>query len=171
MWLRTAVLHEGAGPAKAISARHRLRPTPPAGIWAIVWKEIFAQPDARRSWPAHIGIGSAVTACFIPVALTIHRCRWLEFSYLTWPIWRFAINDWVGHVSNIMACLVLLQVTSRAAVSITQECDRQTFDTLLTTTVGSGGILFAKWLGSILSLRRIWCWLGSIGLIAYLLGG
>src|SRR5205085_7765 len=43
--------------------------------------------------------------------------------------------------------------------------DRDTLDALLTSPLQSHDILFAKWLGSLLSVRWVWLWLGTIWLI------
>src|SRR5262249_45596601 len=61
-----------------------------------------------------------------------------------------------------VACLMLLAVAVRAAVSVSGERDKQTFDGLITTQLDSDSILFGKWLGSILSVRKAWLWLGAI---------
>jgi ABC-type transport system involved in multi-copper enzyme maturation permease subunit len=83
---------------------------------------------------------------------------WIEFGT--------AVGWWARIAGSMVACLLLLGVAVRAAGSISGERDRQTFDSLLTSPLDSTSILFAKWLGSILSVRWGWLWLGSI----YLLG-
>jgi len=55
-----------------------------------------------------------------------------------------------------------LAVAVRAATTVTNERDRQTMDSLLTTPLDSTPILFGKWLGSILAVRWGWLWLGLI---------
>jgi hypothetical protein len=62
-------------------------------------------------------------------------------------------------------------VAVRAASSISGERDRQTFDSLLTTPLASDSILFAKWLGSVLSVRWAWLWLCLVWLVGALTGG
>ena len=63
---------------------------------------------------------------------------------------------------TIVACLLLLAVAVRAAGSVSGERDRLTFDGLATTPLDSDNILFAKWLGAILSVRYGWLWLGAL---------
>jgi hypothetical protein len=74
-------------------------------------------------------------------------------------------------VGTGVACLMFLWIAVRAAGSISGERDRQTLDTLLTSPLGSAEILYGKWLGSILSVRWAWVWLGAIWLIGVLTGG
>ncbi len=168
--LRTSALEEAAEPEPTKGTRGCLRTMPATGIWSMVWKEVFSQPKSRRRWLARFGAGLLVTASFIPAAYYVYHFSRMRFPEDNWDQFRGLMNYWVRHATNIMACLMLLQVTSRAALSISRERDRQTLDTLLTTPLGATGILFAKWLGSILSLRWTCCWLGSIWLTAYLCG-
>jgi hypothetical protein len=73
-----------------------------------------------------------------------------------------AMNIWVRIAGTVVAILLLLAVAVRAATSVTNERDRQTMDSLLTTPLDSTTILFGKWLGSILAVRWGWLWLGLI---------
>ena len=72
------------------------------------------------------------------------------------------MNIWVRIAGTIVAILLLLAVAVRAATTVTNERDRQTMDSLLTTPLDSTTILFGKWLGSILAVRWGWLWLGLI---------
>src|SRR5688500_2057016 len=82
-----------------------------------------------------------------------------------------AVNQWVRVVGTLVACLTLLGVAVRAASSVSGERDRQTLDSLLTTPLDGNAILWAKWLGSVLSVRRAWAWLGLVWLLGGLTGG
>src|SRR5262249_48054349 len=62
-------------------------------------------------------------------------------------------------------------VAVRAATSISSERDRLTWDSLLTSPLESGAILFGKWLGSLLSVRWGWLWLVAIWGLGSALGG
>jgi ABC-type Na+ efflux pump permease subunit len=57
---------------------------------------------------------------------------------------------------------MLVGVAVRASTSISGERDRDTLDALLTSPLDSHDILFAKWLGSWLSVRWAWLWLWLI---------
>src|SRR5438270_1348613 len=59
-----------------------------------------------------------------------------------------------------LGCLMLLGVALRSAGTLTSERDRQTLDGLLTTSLDNKSLLFGKWLGSILSVRKGWWVLG-----------
>jgi hypothetical protein len=65
---------------------------------------------------------------------------------------------------------MLLAIAVRASTSISGERDRDSLDALLATPLNSHDILFAKWLGSIASVRWAWCWIGLIWGIGVLSG-
>jgi hypothetical protein len=81
------------------------------------------------------------------------------------------MNVWVRIVGPLVACLLLLAVGVRAAGSISGERARNTWDELMTTPLSSDQILFAKWFGSILSVRWGWLWLLGIWWLAVATGG
>jgi hypothetical protein len=81
------------------------------------------------------------------------------------------MNVWVRVAGAAVACLLLLAVASRAASSVSNERDRQTLDGLLASPLTSNSILFAKWLGNILSIRWGWLWLGMIYLAGLITEG
>jgi hypothetical protein len=72
---------------------------------------------------------------------------------------------------TLVACVLLLAVAVRASSTISIERDRQTFDGLLTTPLDSDTILFGKWLGAVLSVRRGWLWLGALWGFGLITGG
>ncbi len=81
------------------------------------------------------------------------------------------MNGWVRIVGTGVACLTLLAVGVRASSSISGEREKQTFDSLLTCPLDSTGILSAKLLGSIASVRLGWLWLGAIWGLGLVSGG
>src|SRR5260221_2754720 len=69
---------------------------------------------------------------------------------------------WSGIIGAIVACLLLGGVGLRAASGISGERERNTWDGLLTTPLESSSILWAKWLGSMASVRWGVIWLALI---------
>jgi ABC-type Na+ efflux pump permease subunit len=57
---------------------------------------------------------------------------------------------------------MLMAVAVRAATAISGERERQTFDGLVASPLGAAEILWAKFFGSILSVRLAWLWLLAI---------
>src|SRR5262249_15127893 len=82
-----------------------------------------------------------------------------------------SMNVWVRIAGTAVAFILLLAVAVRAATSITNERDRQTWESLLTSPLDSNSILFAKWLGSLLTVRWGWLWLGLIWFLGIITTG
>ncbi len=70
-----------------------------------------------------------------------------------------------------MASLTLVGLAVRASTSIGTERDKQTFDSLLTSPMDSNTILGAKFIGTMLSMRLAWIWLGLIWGLGIITGG
>lgn len=173
-------------------SRRRLRPTISLTREPMVWKEVFAERGLAFTW-----FGKALAAAIIVISVgyplwvlwqgPARPPAWGDVrdsfryvpAYLNRPpseserraSLRAEINTWVRLVGTAVACLTLLGVAFRAAGSFSGERDRQTLDSLLTTRLSLGSILYAKWLGSILSVRFAWLWLGLVWGMGLLLGG
>jgi ABC-type transport system involved in multi-copper enzyme maturation permease subunit len=179
--LRGVALRQMYGRAQkgSLAARFWIRPR--VGGQPMLWKEVFAEPGLRFNWMGRIIIAVLFIVSFIPAA-------WIFVNFLSdtyginagsgpgfRPYRRTAVdelsenmNSWARTVGMIVACLTLLGVAVRASTSVSGERDRQTLDGLFTTPLGSNAILFAKWAGSIVSVRWAWLWLAliwGIGLI------
>jgi ABC-type transport system involved in multi-copper enzyme maturation permease subunit len=140
-----------------VAARPRIGDEP------MIWKEVHSEPKLRLGILGRIVIGVLMLCSYIPpvIILVFERGRWMSEE----------MNVWVRLVGTPVACLMLLAVAVRAAGSISGERDRQTLDALLTSPLETRTILFGKWLGSILSVRWAWLWLGSIWGLGLLCGG
>jgi ABC-type transport system involved in multi-copper enzyme maturation permease subunit len=141
---------------------------PAVGSRPMVWKEIHAERGFRLHWMGRIILAVLVFASFFPL----------------WPIFQDFLerngdtdvlgeqmNAWARGVGTGVACLLLLGVAVRAVGSVSGERERQTLDSLLTSPLEARDILYGKWLGSVLSLRWAWAWLGAIWVLAVLTGG
>ncbi len=165
-----------------LSFRQRRRPA--VGRRPMLWKEIFAEPGLRLNWFGRIGIGVLVVTSLLPGGLILGKMitTWwwnrpwapgqpFSASYYQWHAFVRDMNIWVRVVGAAVACQTLLGVAVRASSSIIGERDRQTWDSLLTTPLSSDSMLFAKWLGSIWSVRWSWLWLGVIWGLGVVSGG
>ena len=137
----------------------------------MLWKELVLEPGLGFNRLGRIVIALIIFASFIPAA----RIAWnyfFEAQFLQpWTWVEEAINKWVRSVGTIVASLVLLGIGIRAAGAISGERDKQTLDGLLTTPLQTKEILFAKWLGSILSVRWALLWLCVIWTLGAVTGG
>jgi ABC-type transport system involved in multi-copper enzyme maturation permease subunit len=178
--LRAVALKETSEPAPrprraGVSRRRR-----PIGDHPMIWKEVFARRGPRGHWLGRATVVLLVLASFVPIAVITYM--FLEGTLTA----SWGIDDrndeletlaahtqlWVVRVAGTaVACLLLMAVAVRASSAVSIERDRQTFDGLLTTPLDSDAILFAKWLGALLSVRRGWWWLGALWAIGLLTGG
>jgi ABC-type transport system involved in multi-copper enzyme maturation permease subunit len=133
--------------------------------WPMLWKEI-GEPRfslGRIGWCCVILI---VLATLVPALWP--SIRSLNGGYDPWYQLKLqadtliGLDIWGRLVATSGACLALLSVAIHAAGSISRERERHTLDSLLTTPLTPKEIQFAKWLGSILSVRR--CGLILVGL-------
>jgi ABC-type transport system involved in multi-copper enzyme maturation permease subunit len=106
-----------------------------------------------------------VGASFVPFLLIVAQDRGGRHFFPE------AVNAWVRGVGTGVACLLLLGVAVRAAHSVSGERERHTLDELLTTPLKTEEILYAKWYGSVWSLRWGWVWLAGIYGLGVLTGG
>src|SRR5262249_42401084 len=159
--LRALALKEAPiKPAKNL-LRVRRRERPPVGDRPLLWKEVHVESGFRMHWTVRVGVALLVMLSFLPAVIMIG-------DHLSTPAWRAQpqgyypgawhrlgrhMNGWTRAVGTILSCLMLLAVAVRAAGSVSGERDRQTFDGLIITPLDSDHIPFAKWLGSVLSVR------------------
>jgi ABC-type transport system involved in multi-copper enzyme maturation permease subunit len=165
----------------------RLLGRPAVGGQPMLWKELFAEPGLRFNWLGKVLAGLLILASFVPVIFIFYH--FLEMLTNPPPIFRgfppslrddwgnpwyhlgWNMNIWERTVGVAANCLLLLAVAVRAAGSISGERERRTLDELLTTPLSGNAIVFAKWAGSILSVRWAWLWLGLIWGLGVLTGG
>jgi ABC-type transport system involved in multi-copper enzyme maturation permease subunit len=147
---------------RGLSSRPSLRGQP------IMWKELYVEPGLRWHWLGRLVLVLLIVASFVPVAVILYESLDGGRGFRNLPR---AMNVWVRLVGTAVASLLLLAVAVRAAGSLTGERERQTYDALLTTPLDSDAILWGKWVGSILGMRRGWWWLGAIWTLGLLTGG
>jgi ABC-type transport system involved in multi-copper enzyme maturation permease subunit len=74
-------------------------------------------------------------------------------------------------VGTSLGCFMLLGILFTAVASVSREREQRTLDNLLTLPIRRTDILRAKWLGSILSVRRLAWGLVGIWVLAAATGG
>jgi ABC-type transport system involved in multi-copper enzyme maturation permease subunit len=148
---------------------------PSLGKSPMLWKEVFTEPGLALLGPGKIVAFLIVLVSFAPLVWFIGKLG-VEYAsgyhhQTTWDELAHSINAWVRLAGSGVACMTLVGVAVRAASAISGERERQTLDSLLTTSLGAREIVFAKWLGSLLSVRGAWLWLLTIWGIGVLTGG
>jgi ABC-type transport system involved in multi-copper enzyme maturation permease subunit len=168
--LRQVALKEGAGRTAKLPWTARVFHRPDVGSQPMVWKELFAEPGLRFNWLGRSIIALLVFLSFAPVAFILYFAEsrpWRGY----WEELTMYMNMYARTTGTLIACLTWLAVAVRASSTLSGERDRQTMDALLTSPLDTSSILFAKWLGSIASVRWAWLWLGTIWFLAVVSGG
>lgn len=177
--LRSIALQQSQGKPNKLAVRTRFWRRPEIGQNPMIWKELFAEPGYRFNWLGRILIILIVIGSFLPGAFVVGYFLDRIFHFTRGgygsddPLLALSegMNIWARSIGAMVACLTLLSVAVRASSTVSSERDRQTLDALLTSPLGSSQILFAKWLGSVLSVRLGWLWLGLIWMAAAIAGG
>lgn len=163
--LRPVALREASGRTRRVPLGVRLLGRPRVSSQQpMFWKEIFAEPRLRLGWLGRIAVAALVFLSFLPLWFIAENTS-------AWRRLNEEVNIWLRLAGTSVLCLILLAVAVRAAGSVRGEHDRQTLDALLTSPLSNGNILLAKWLGSVLSVRMAWIWLGAIWAVGFVTGG
>ncbi len=130
---------------------------PLVGNRPLFWREVYAEPLFRLGLTSSIIVTTFVALCLIAsgfVVLTLAGVALISWVMGTTQVMNEPINLIVRVMGTVLATLTLLGVGIRASGSIGGERDRQTLDTLLTTPVENDSIVWSKWWGSILGVRK-----------------
>jgi ABC-type transport system involved in multi-copper enzyme maturation permease subunit len=164
--------------SRAATVRERWARTAP--LWSrlvivgnrpMLWKELIAEPGIRLGRLGRISLGVLAPISFLPALGIIYYFRFPKVVPADVDEFVAVMNLWVRSLSTFVACGMLLGVADRAAESVSGERQRQTLDSLLTTSLSCRSILAAKWLGSIAGPRWAWLWLAAIWTLGAWTGG
>jgi ABC-type transport system involved in multi-copper enzyme maturation permease subunit len=195
--LRGLALKQNTVAIRRSSPGRRFGIRPRVGRLPMIWKEVFVEPGLRLNWIGWLFVVGLFFLSFYlfignssdffegmlgrpgPFASRPGWSRWNQLAgllnpWLTvrnrWSQLRDFVSPWVRTTSTIAASLMLVGVAVRGSTAISGERDRETLDGLLTSPLNSHDILFGKWLGSLLGVRRAWFWLVLIWTIGLVTG-
>lgn len=137
-----------------------LRPEP--GNNPMLWKELFAEPAASR-----LGLLGRLAVAIIVlgvVGTSLYQFLWFVFDASGRG---YALNMFIGYTmatTGFLGCGSLLLIAARAAASITSEKERESWSSLISTSLTPSDIILAKTLGSIFAMR------GFLLLLAFVWG-
>jgi ABC-type transport system involved in multi-copper enzyme maturation permease subunit len=182
--LRAVALHQSYGgvkqPRKRTTAGGRpVRRNPEVGDNPVFWREVFVEGGVKGGWLWRVISGIVVVLIFVPVVMILYEnffaaSTWRAgFSLAeTWDFFTREINAWARGVSCILVTLMLFAAAVRGAGAISGEKDKDTWVSLLSAPLSADTILWGKWWGCVLGLRRayavllfIWCLGLGIGAI------
>jgi ABC-type transport system involved in multi-copper enzyme maturation permease subunit len=179
--LRAVALREMSETARRTGRVVRLSRRRRPGNFPMIWKEVIAERGLRIPWLGRLVVVLLILASFVPVVIIANQfldgtlgspVAFFGGGNPGWEALAENMQLWVVRISGTaVACLLLMAVAVRASSTVSIERDRQTFDSLLTTPLDGEAILFGKWLGAVLSVRRGWLWLGGLWGLGLLAGG
>lgn len=184
--LGVIVLWTGIGVAGLVVASQRLRPSwlrliggdergrggkrniwvPPVGDRPILWKELHIE---RAGSLGRVGkwLGVIVVAYLVlPSTILAGNVLWysvFEVHPKAVDQYRVLLGEWITDRAWIVSALVQLAVALRAAVAVSSERERGTWDGLLTSPLEGKEIVRGKLWGSLYALRWLlagafWAW-------------
>lgn len=146
--------------------RYAPTPThPPIGGNPLLWKELHVdQDDSHEGVKALVLIGSLFIGLIASMVCLAVILRALEDGT---PL-REVTNPMARFLGTALGCFMLLGILFAAVATVSREREQRTLDSLLTLPIRRTEVLRAKWLGSILSVRRLaWGLLAIWGLAAF----
>src|SRR5262249_29372202 len=158
--LRPQFYREGTMPMR--------RPRPRPSARPLLWKELYVDSALPLHGPARplgavLLLGLVMSTCLIFLVSVLSIAAGESSGEIA--------NAWTRIVGTIVACVLLLGVAVRAAGTFSGERERQTLDALLAAPLDNRSIVGAKWLASILSVRKGWWALGLIWSLGFVCGG
>jgi len=123
------------------------------GDHPMVWKELFARSASIRLGFLGRITGGVLVLSYLAAIIYAFIMALDDSSGRYWgnPIDRY-FEASVGP-TLLLSCITLLMIGARAAGSITGEKDRDTWISLLSTTLEAREIVWAKWWGAIYAVR------------------
>lgn len=134
----------------------------------LLWKELHHEQEktheALKVLIAVIGLYIVFVASMVCLTAIFDAVsRHQPITTVTNPMARF--------LGTMIGCLMLLGIVFTAVGTVSREREQHTLDNLLTLPMDRKDILWAKWLGSILSVRRLAWGLGLVWGLALVTGG
>lgn len=122
----------------------------------MVWKELFIEQFATLGrfgrWAGRSLVAGLTVSSIVFTAVV----AWDVFyrGETAWAGWaRDQLSVWVGGTGELLSCLIQWAIGLRAAVSISSERERGTWDALMTSPLKAGSIVVGKLYGSLFALR------------------
>lgn len=139
---------------------------PPLGERPILWKELHIE-RAGSLGRAGKWLGLIVVAyLFVGSTVLAANVAWYKFVNIQ-PLvadhFRVLLGEWITDSASAVSALIQLAVALRAAVAISSERERGTWDGLLTSPLEGKEIIRGKLWGSLYALRllfvaALWAW-------------
>jgi hypothetical protein len=148
--VRRVYLHEAARPSRAPAGRSGWRfGRPQLGEHPMIWKELFAERAVSG-----MGIIGRIVVVLLFGAILVPIVRQFYFS-LRGSYRPEDFQELATVIATIIGTLFLLVLAARAATTVTNEKEKQCWDTLISTPLSAAAIVLGKTLGNFFALRWV----------------
>jgi ABC-type transport system involved in multi-copper enzyme maturation permease subunit len=132
---------------------------PRIGNRPVLWKELYAAPFLHLKRGGLIILTSLwIVGLLCGTLLMIAQLVFFASSrdreildYMT-----HGLTEYMGYLATLVGCLAAVGAAIHSAGAFASERDRQTFDNLLATPLLNRDIVWDKWWGGFLSVRKAW---------------
>lgn len=138
------------------------------GTWSpMIWKEVLV-PNSQR-----VGAGkrflqlAMIALCLLPFGFIVYEFLFSRRVH-SYTDWQDFCSGYVFIVGTILACILVMGTAVRSSLTIPQEREKETLETLISTSLTDKEILLGKWFGGFINLNLVMFLLvlvWSIGLI------
>jgi ABC-type transport system involved in multi-copper enzyme maturation permease subunit len=135
---------------------------PRVGRRPVLWKELHAEPFLRMKRGGMIVLTSLWFGCLLIGGLVLFAQLFIQLYVGSLPKDLAAVTQ---RLTTITACLAIVGAAIHTAGAFSGERDRQTLDSLLTTPLENRAIVWGKWWGGFLSVRKAWYCLAAIWVV------
>jgi ABC-type Na+ efflux pump permease subunit len=147
------------GSHRAFIVFRKAKRLPPVGSQPIFWKEVYAEPFLRVKRGGMILLTSLWFASMVLGTLLLGGMIFLHFYGLAnRDYYDSSVSEGIEStlrlLTVVIGCLSALGAAIHAAGVFAGERDRQTMESLLATPLTNSSIVWGKWWGSFLSVRK-----------------
>jgi ABC-type transport system involved in multi-copper enzyme maturation permease subunit len=139
----------------------------------VLWRELYAAPflhvrrGGRIVLTSLCWVGLVFVGLFLAAQL-VFSCITSDRTLIEYHTHELTVN--IRRLIVAIGCLTAVAAAIHTAGAFTGERDRQTLDSLLTTPLTNWSIIWGKWWGGFLSVRRAWYCLLAILMVGMLTG-
>ncbi len=175
---KTRKLKTKAGKSETAVVNESTKEYPEIGDNPVFWREVFVEANSRMGCIGRIIVYTIGVMIFMPVIYIIWEQLFRQSSWRRntdfsqdWHAFSMDINRWVRIVSGIISMLMFFAISMRAAGAISGERDKVSWISLISTPLSADEILWGKWWGCVLGMRRVYLVFTIIWSIGLAVGG
>ena len=181
--LRVVALAQSYGPARKRKEKRTAegkpaRFYPEVGDNPVFWKEVFVDSGFRGGWMFRLLAMLIALMILVPVPFIVYmvyvrsnRAYGVNLTNANlWEMFTEGMSGWIRVVTGILCVLMSFACAMRGAGTVSGEKDRDTWISLVGTPMTSDAILWGKWWGCVLGMRRVYFFIALLWSICLAVG-